>query len=84
MPSFRTRFGRILFARRRLLLASLAGLVLLAVLPGSMRPATRLLLAWDLTAAGYVGFALWMIFRSNVDTCQARAAATSRPGMSTP
>ncbi|MGE5152106.1 MAG: DUF1345 domain-containing protein [Rhodospirillaceae bacterium] len=74
MPSFRTRFGRILFARRRLLLASLAGLVLLAVLPGSMRPATRLLLAWDLTAAGYVGFALWMIFRSNVETCQARAA----------
>ncbi len=74
VPSFRTRFGRILFARRRLLLASLAGLVLLAALPASLRPATRLLLAWDLTAGLYVGFALWMIFRSNVDTCQARAA----------
>ena len=74
VPSFRTRFGRILFARRRLLLASLAGLVLLAALPSSLRPATRLLLAWDLTAAGYVGFALLMIFRSNVETCQARAA----------
>lgn len=74
IPSFRTRFGRILFARRRLLLASLAGLVLLAVLPSSLRPATRLLLAWDLMAAGYVGFVLWMIFRSTVETCQARAA----------
>ncbi len=69
-----TRFGRILFARRRLLLAGLAGLVLLPFLPPSFRPATRLLLAWDVTAAIYVGFALWMIFRSNVDTCQQRAS----------
>lgn len=74
IPSFQSRLGRILFARRRLLLAGLAGLALLAVLPPSLRPATRLLLAWDLTAAGYVGFALLMIFRSDVQTCQARAA----------
>ena len=58
-----TRLGRILFARRRLLLAILAGVVLLAVLPASQRLATRLLLAWDLAAAAYVGFALLMIFR---------------------
>ena len=74
LPSFRTRFGRMLVARRRLLLAGLAGLVLLAALPSSMRPATRLLLAWDLTAAGYVGFALLTVFRSDVETCRARAA----------
>ena len=74
LPSFRSRFGRILFARRGLLLASLAGLALLAILPASIRPATRLLLAWDLTAAGYVGFALLTVFRSDVQTCQARAA----------
>lgn len=74
LPTFRTRLGRMLFARRRLLLAGLAGLLLLAVLPSTMRPATRLLVAWDLTAAGYVGFALLMIFRSDVRTCQARAA----------
>jgi len=30
--------------------------------------------AWDLTAAGYVGFALLTVFRSDVQTCQARAA----------
>jgi uncharacterized membrane protein len=70
----RSRLGRLLVARRRLLLAIVAGLVLLAVLPPSFRPATRLLLAWDLTAAGYVGFALVMIFRSSVETCRARAA----------
>jgi uncharacterized membrane protein len=63
-----------LFARRRLLLASLAGLVLLPILPASMRLATRLLLAWDLTAALYVAFALLMIFRSNRETCRIRAA----------
>jgi uncharacterized membrane protein len=74
LPTFRTRFGRMLFARRRLLLAGLAGLVLLAVLPSTIRPATRLLVAWDLTAAGYVSFALLMIFRSDVQTCEARAA----------
>jgi len=69
-----TRLGRILFARRRLLLAILAGVVLLAVLPASQRLATRLLLAWDLAAAAYVGFALLMIFRSTVETCRGRAA----------
>ena len=74
LPSFRTRFGRILFARRRLLLAGLAGLVLLPILPSSLRPATRLLLAWDLTAALYIALALLMIFRSNRETCRARAA----------
>jgi uncharacterized membrane protein len=63
-----------LFARRRLLLAGVAGLVLLPLLPPWLRPSTRVLMAWDLTAAIYVGFALWMIFRSNVETCQLRAS----------
>lgn len=74
LPSFRTRFGRILFARRRLLMAILAGLVLLSVLPSSMRSATRLLLAWDLTAALYVVFALVMVFRADKETCRVRAS----------
>jgi uncharacterized membrane protein len=73
-PSFRTRFGRILFARRRLLLGALAGLVLLPLLPPSLRPATRLLLAWDLTAAIYVVLVLVMIFRSDTEVCRARAS----------
>ncbi len=57
-----------------MLLALLAGLLLLAVLPPSLRLATRLLLAWDLAAAIYVAFALIMIFRSEVETCHAHAA----------
>jgi uncharacterized membrane protein len=72
--AFKARAGRILVARRRLLLSILAGLVLLAVLPPSMRWATRLLLAWDLMAALYVGLALLMMLRSNVETCRAGAA----------
>jgi uncharacterized membrane protein len=35
---------------------------------------TRGLLAWDLTAAIYVAAALWMVARSTVETCHARAA----------
>jgi len=72
--AFRSRVRRILQARRRLLLTTLAGLLLLAILPPSLRLATRLLLAWDLTAAAYVGFALVMMLRSTVETCRARAA----------
>jgi uncharacterized membrane protein len=71
---FQSRVRKILAARRRLLLSTLAGLLLLAVLPPSLRWATRLLLAWDLMAAIYVGFALWMMLRSTVETCRARAA----------
>jgi uncharacterized membrane protein len=71
---FQTRIGKILFARRRLMLAVLSGVVLLAALPESMRVGTRLLLAWDLTAALYVGFALRLMLRSDVDYCRARAA----------
>src|SRR4051812_26833956 len=56
------------------MLAVLAGGVLLIVLPGSLRMATRLLLAWDLVAAIYVGFALHTMLRSTVESCRARAA----------
>jgi uncharacterized membrane protein len=69
-----SRIVRILIARRRLMVSIAAGLVLLVLLPASLRPATRGLLAWDLTAAIYVGAAFWMVARSTVDTCHARAA----------
>ncbi len=69
-----SRVVRFLVARRRLLASIGAGLALLAVLPDSLRLATRLLLAWDLTSAIYVGFAFLMIARSTVETCRRRAA----------
>jgi uncharacterized membrane protein len=61
-------------ARRRMLLSALAGLCLLAILPPSLRLATRLLLAWDLATAIYVAVALIMIVRSDVEACRARAS----------
>ncbi len=70
----RSRLGKILAARRRLLVAALAGLGLFAALPESVRMTPRLLLAWDLTATIYVGAALYLVFRSRVEDCQARAA----------
>jgi len=68
-----SRIVRILIARRRLMVSIAAGLVLLVLLPASFRPVTRGLLAWDLTAAIYVGAAFWMVARSTVETCHARA-----------
>ncbi len=68
------RIVRIFLARRRLLVSVAAGLILLVVLPASIRLITRLLMAWDLTAALYVLFASVMIARSTVETCRSRAA----------
>jgi uncharacterized membrane protein len=70
----RSRFGRFLIARRRLLVAIVAGIALSMVLPPTTRVATRFLLGWDLTAFIYVAFAFLMIARSTVETCHARAA----------
>jgi len=68
------RVTKFLVARGRLMLSTVAGVLLLAVLPPSIRWATRLLLAWDLMAAIYVGFALLMMLRSDVETCRHRAS----------
>jgi uncharacterized membrane protein len=69
----RSRFGRFLVARRRLLAAVVAGIILAVILPPSTRLATRFLLAWDLTAFIYVAFAFVMIAQSTVETCHSRA-----------
>ena len=50
----RSRLGRFLIARRRLLLAIVAGIAVAIVLPPTTRIATRFLLGWDLTAFIYV------------------------------
>ncbi|MCX7364421.1 MAG: DUF1345 domain-containing protein [Alphaproteobacteria bacterium] len=69
------RVVQLVRVRRRLMLAMLAGLVLLWALPASLRLTTRMVLAWDLTAAIYVVFALWMIHRSTIASCRQRASA---------
>ena len=65
---------RFVIGRRRLLLSTAAGLILLAVLPGQYRLATRFILAWDLTAILYIASTLWMISHSTVGDCHDRAA----------
>ncbi len=73
--SFRDwRIYRFVTGRRRLLLSFAAGLVLFSLLPGWIRPPTRLILAWDLTAVIYIAATLWMFVHSTVDTCRSRAA----------
>jgi len=68
------RIYRFVSGRRRLLLSFAAGLVLFALLPLSMRLPTRLILAWDLTAAIYIAATLWMFVHSTVKTCRSHAA----------
>lgn len=70
----RSRLVRIVVARRRLLVSAATGILLFVLLPESLRLVTRLLMAWDLTAAVYLGFALEMIAQSTVETCHRRAA----------
>jgi len=70
------RWGIVRFVRihTRLVLSFVAGLVLLPLLPAGFRLETRILLAWDLVAALYVGSTFWMISKSTIETCRHRAA----------
>ena len=68
------RIVRFVVGRRRLLLSFAAGLMLFAVLPDRLYPATRFIFAWDLMTALYVGATLIMMAQSTVETCHNRAA----------
>lgn len=68
------RIVRFIIGRKRLVLSTLAGLILLAVLPGHMRLATRFILAWDVTAVLYITSIMWMFSRSTVEDCHDHAA----------
>ncbi|HEY6716566.1 MAG TPA: DUF1345 domain-containing protein [Reyranella sp.] len=73
--SFREgRIVRFAVGRRRLLLSLAAGLLLFAMLPDRLYPATRFIFAWDLMTALYVSVTLSMMARSTVETCHDHAA----------
>jgi uncharacterized membrane protein len=73
--SFREgRIVRFAIGRRRLLLSLAAGLLLFAMLPDRLYPATRFIFAWDLMTALYVSVTLSMMARSTVETCHDHAA----------
>jgi uncharacterized membrane protein len=65
---------RFVVGRRRLLLSVAAGLLLFAVLPDRLHPATRFIFAWDGMTALYVAATLVMMAQSTVETCHSRAA----------
>jgi uncharacterized membrane protein len=65
---------RFVVGRRRLLLSFVAGLLLFAVLPDRLYPATRFIFAWDVMTALYVSATLTMMMQSTVETCHNRAA----------
>ena len=50
------RVFRFIIGRKRLLRSTVAGLILLALLPTDVRLSTRFILAWDLTALLYIAF----------------------------
>ncbi|MPZ32218.1 MAG: DUF1345 domain-containing protein [Rhodospirillales bacterium] len=68
------RIFRFIIGRKRLLASTLAGLILLALLPDDFRPSTRFILAWDLTALLYIALIMWMIRCSTVEDCHDHAA----------
>lgn len=70
----RQRIIRFAVGRRRLLLSLAAGLILLFVLPDTVRAPTRFIFGWDLATFLYVSATLLVIARSTVETCHNRAA----------
>jgi uncharacterized membrane protein len=75
----RRRWGQILLplrivrARPRLFASALVGLIVVALLPGAWRPATRLLVGWDLGVGIYLALAYRLIALSHVGHIRLRA-----------
>ena len=69
-----SRIFRFVIGRKRLLASTVAGLILMALLPSDFRWSTRFILAWDLTALLYITLIMWMIRCSTVEDCHDHAA----------
>jgi uncharacterized membrane protein len=57
---------RVVYARPRLFISIVLGLIGFFLLPGSLRLVTRLLMAWDISIAFYLTLAFVMIFQCGV------------------
>ncbi|WP_022722792.1 DUF1345 domain-containing protein [Rhodopseudomonas sp. B29] len=58
---------RVVYSRPRLFISILLGLGVAALLPGSMRPVTRVLIAWDVSVVAYLLLAFVMMARCGID-----------------
>jgi uncharacterized membrane protein len=73
-PVHRWRITRFVVGRRRLLLSTAVGIIIFCLLPGTMRLATRFIVAWDIATLLYIGFTLTMMANSTMEICRQRAA----------
>jgi uncharacterized membrane protein len=60
--------------RARLFVSVAAGLVVLAILPATMRVSTRMLVAWDLGVSFYLTVVGWRMTRASIEALKQRAA----------
>lgn len=60
------RVIRVVYSRPRLFISILLGLVVAALLPASMRPVTRVLVAWDSSIVAYLVLAFAMMARCGI------------------
>jgi len=58
---------RLVYARPRLFISILIGIVAFFMLPGSLRLVTRLLIGWDVSIAFYLTLAFAMMYRCGVE-----------------
>ena len=77
-PSAHWRITRFVVGRRRLLLSSWSGLVLVCAARQVRPVTTRFILAWDLTTTLYVSVTLAMISRSTIETATIVPRFTTR------
>lgn len=77
------RLHRFIQGRQRLLLSIVAGIVVFAVIPETMRLNTRILIAWDVIASLYIAATIKMIWSSNVDRQLQRYEAGSNRAIAT-
>lgn len=65
---------RVVYARPRTFIALALGLVVMAILPGSLRPVTRLLIGWDVFVAFYLALVFTLSFRGGIGHIKRNAA----------
>jgi uncharacterized membrane protein len=65
---------RVVYARPRIFISMLVGIVAFALLPGSLRPVTRMLIGWDVFIALYLLLVYTMVLRSGLAHIKRNAA----------
>ena len=73
---------RLFAARPRLLISAAVGVLVVVLIPDTVRMTSRLLVGWDIAALLYLAFVTGMIRRASIDTIKKRAALYDEGGLS--